>query len=84
MPAVEANGTAELSLYAFLLAENVGDGSDKALFIQPESWGIERAIMSFDESRTQLSIDLISFERIIPVWQGLVGLRPSEYESKAI
>ena len=55
--------------YACLLAANTS--GDKHIYIQPESWGLERAILSYvDRGKKKLTIDLISYERIIPVWQG--------------
>ncbi len=50
--------------YAFLLTS----GNN---YIQPESWGIERMILS-KENNEMLTIDLISYERILPIWQGTI------------
>ncbi|MEW7291618.1 hypothetical protein [Aquimarina sp. 2304DJ70-9] len=40
-------------------------------YIQPESWGIERMILS-KENDEKIIIDLISYERILPIWQGAI------------
>lgn len=57
------------ALYACCLAA----GPDhQATYIQPESWGIERAILSREGK--DLVIDIISYERIVPVWQGRIRL----------
>ncbi len=61
--------TQKSALYACVLAEGP---DDNAIYIQPESWGIERAILSREDD--DLVIDLISYERIVPVWQGRIKL----------
>lgn len=55
------------AVYACCLAS----GPDhQATYVQPESWGIERAILSREGDF--LVIDIISYERIVPVWQGKI------------
>lgn len=74
-PAVERYGHARQTPYGFLLAQPPDQGQNRGVFIQPESWGVERAVLSFEGSgRNVLVIDLISFERIVPVWQGRIDL----------
>ncbi|GAA4278014.1 hypothetical protein [Aquimarina mytili] len=53
--------------YAFLL-------TDQNNYIQPESWGLERMILS-KENNERLIIDLISYERILPIWQGSIKVQ---------
>ena len=54
--------------YGFLLTKNNA-------FIQPEGWGIERAILSRSpDDANEITVDLISYERILPVWQGTFKL----------
>ncbi len=61
--------SAKDALYACCLAA----GPDhQAIYIQPESWGIERAILS--RQGNHLVVDLISYERIVPVWQGEIKI----------
>ncbi|MEL6637146.1 MAG: hypothetical protein AAFR05_10385 [Bacteroidota bacterium] len=57
------------ALYAAVLAAGP---DDDAIYIQPESWGIERAILSREGE--DLVVDLISYERIVPVWQGRIQI----------
>ena len=69
---VPPSDTSIASHYAYQLG---GEGSaDEAFnYICPEGFGVERAIFAWeDSSREQLVIDLISFERILPLWQGKV------------
>lgn len=68
-PAAELHGAEKKAIYAFVLGAKL-DG--ESVFIQPESWGIERAILKRDGNR--LTVDLISYERIVPVWQGWVEM----------
>ena len=59
--------------YAYLLAGKDQNPGQANKYICPESFGVERAIFTWDDiSKTRLTIDLISFERILPVWQGTV------------
>ena len=56
--------------YAYLLGGD-GENNDAKTYIPPEGFGIERVILSWKNyDRTVLTIDLISFERILPIWQG--------------
>lgn len=57
--------------FAYLLAGDSSDAESANSYICPESFGVERAIFTW-ESPTILAIDLISFERILPVWQGRI------------
>lgn len=58
--------------YAFLLG---GTADEPDRYILPEAFGVERVILSFDAAdRRDLVVDLIGFERIVPVWQGTVRL----------
>ena len=62
------------SYYAYQLGGE-GKAEEANNYICPEGFGVERAIFSWeDESRTRLVIDLISFERILPLWQGVVDI----------
>ncbi|WP_299675854.1 hypothetical protein [uncultured Tenacibaculum sp.] len=55
----------ENTMYSFLL-------TNENSFIQPEGWGIERAILS--KNNGNIVIDLISYERILPLWQGELNM----------
>lgn len=69
---VPPSETSQISHYAYQLGGE-GDSSDSFNYICPEGFGVERAIFSWEDfSKTRLVIDLISFERILPVWQGIV------------
>ena len=57
--------------FAYLLAGETENAQDAEHYVCPESFGIERAIFTW-ESKNELVIDLISFERILPVWQGRI------------
>lgn len=73
LPAAELYGVDKKAIYAFVLGrELIEDGVPKNIFIQPENWGIERAILKRENNL--LFIDLISYERIVPVWQGKIDL----------
>ncbi|WP_299489999.1 hypothetical protein [Acaryochloris sp. IP29b_bin.137] len=59
--------------YAFLLAGSIISGSSS--YVTPESFGVERLILSRDYCDPSiLVVDAISFERILPVWQVRVKL----------
>lgn len=78
LPAAEKFGSEKKAVYAFLLGaersyENKYGSFKGHVFIQPESWGLERAILKREGDL--LTIDLISYERIVPVWQGTINLR---------
>ncbi|MEO0445101.1 MAG: hypothetical protein AAF191_03380 [Verrucomicrobiota bacterium] len=76
-----AHKTGEEAPYAFVLGRTRDDDPNTGVFIQPESWGIERCILSFaDADRSVLVVDLMSFERIVPVWQGIITF-PNTSES---
>ncbi len=77
LPAAERYGAHKKAVYAFFLGAARGYQSDAGwlkgqIFIQPESWGIERAILS--RKGNKLTLDLMSYERIVPVWQGSIDL----------
>ena len=64
----------EISHYGYQLG---GEGTpDSATnYICPEGFGVERAILSWScSARSQLVVDLISFERILPLWQGTIDI----------
>lgn len=64
----------QISHYAYPLGGE-GDAADASNDICPEGFGVERAILSWSSAeRTELAIDLISFERILPLWQGRIEL----------
>lgn len=59
--------------YAFFLAGSTVE--DSYSYVTPESFGVERLILSRDYHDSNiLVIDAISFERILPVWQVRVQL----------
>ena len=68
-PAVESG--VKGAPYAWLLAR--GASEDEGVFIQSESWGVERAILT-RLSKKKLVVDLISFERIVPVWRATLKI----------
>ena len=56
--------------YAFLLG---GRSHDDTAYVVPEAFGIERVILSWrDPQRTLLDIDIIGFERLLPIWRGTI------------
>ncbi len=62
--------------YAYLLAGSRPCAVEADYYVCPESFGVERAIFSWnDEARTALTLDLISFERILPVWQAILQIK---------
>ncbi|MCG9890781.1 MAG: hypothetical protein MH252_06880 [Thermosynechococcaceae cyanobacterium MS004] len=64
--------TPQVSHYAYQLGGE-GDSTTSFNYICPEGFGVERAIFAWeDSSKRRLVIDLISFERILPVWQGII------------
>jgi hypothetical protein len=73
LPAAETFGATKKAVYAFVLGREVStDDVSGNIFIQPENWGIERVILKREDNL--LFIDLISYERIVPVWQGKIDL----------
>ena len=54
--------------YAFLLA-GPDDKGDADYFICPESFGVERVILSGNRRERTISVDLVSFERILFLWR---------------
>jgi hypothetical protein len=74
-PANEQDGGIENAPYAWLLARPEKGGAEQGVYIQSESWGVERAILSLDDlDPRKLVVDLISFERIVPVWRARIDL----------
>ena len=69
--------------FGYLLAGASRDPSHAEHYICPESFGIERAIFTW-ESKTELVVDLISFERILPVWQGKITFANDFFEPQVI
>jgi hypothetical protein len=70
---VPPSETSQVSHYAYQLGGEVDPGKSFN-YICPEGFGVERAIFAWeDSSKSRLVIDLISFERILPVWQGIVN-----------
>lgn len=67
--------------FGYLLASTSRDPGHADHYICPESFGVERAIFTW-ESETELVIDLISFERILPVWQGKVTFDDDFFDSQ--
>ena len=67
--------------FGYLLAGTSRDPKHADYYICPESFGVERAIFTW-ESETELVIDLISFERILPVWQGNVTFPDGFFKSQ--
>ncbi|MFK8010374.1 MAG: hypothetical protein AB8H03_28730 [Saprospiraceae bacterium] len=77
LPAAEKFGADKEAVYAFLLGakndyQNSHGHFKGHIYIQPESWGLERAILKREGNI--LTIDLISYERIIPIWQASINL----------
>jgi hypothetical protein len=66
--------------FGYLLAGKSQNAVTAKHYICPESFGIERAIFTW-EPKNVLVIDLISFERILPVWQGRIKF-PKNYFSQ--
>lgn len=73
-PAHEEAGDSPSAMYACLLAQGGDWDENSGTFLQPESWGVERAILSRTPGGRHLVIDLMSFEHIVPVWQGYIDL----------
>jgi len=75
-----ASDSATPAVYTYLLAGwTIADAN---LYITPESFGLERAILSrpspFSTNDSNvIEMDLISFERILPVWQARITLPDS-------
>ena len=69
--------------FSYLLAGQHDDASYAEHYICPESFGVERAIFTW-KSDTELVIDLISFERILPVWQGKVKFKNAFFDSQQL
>lgn len=64
----------DISHYAYQLGGE-GTANSAVNYICPEGFGVERAILSWSSStRSKLVVDLISFERILPLWQGTIDL----------
>ena len=60
--------------YAFLLAgpDDIGQEGgrdDSNYFTCPESFGVERAILSGDTQNRTMTVELVSFERILLLWK---------------
>jgi len=68
--------------FGYLLAGTSRDPSHADYYICPESFGVERAIFTW-ESKNVLVVDLISFERILPVWQGRITFPSDFFKSQA-
>ncbi len=61
-----------ISHYAYILAGKK-EPKDAIRYVCPEGFGVERIILSWEDiTQKNLVIDIISFERILPVWQGVV------------
>ena len=69
--------------FGYLLAGTSRDPSHADHYICPESFGVERAIFTW-EPKNVLVIDLISFERILPVWQGRIKFPKNYFDSQAV
>ncbi|MEM7391431.1 MAG: hypothetical protein AAF492_03705, partial [Verrucomicrobiota bacterium] len=70
---VPASDVLPVAHYAYLLG---GDGApdEATTYIIPENYGVERLVLSWDDyHRTVLTVDIIGFERILPIWQGHIS-----------
>lgn len=75
---IPPHGETTPSHFAYILAGSSQDPKDAIKYVCPEPFGVERAIFAWaNPEKTKLVIDLMSFERILPVWQGEIDL-PSE------
>lgn len=68
--------------FGYLLAGTKQSAASARHYICPESFGIERAIFTW-EPKNVLVIDLISFERILPVWQGRIKFPKNYFRQQA-
>ncbi|MCH7876411.1 MAG: IPT/TIG domain-containing protein [Gemmatimonadetes bacterium] len=71
-PAILTTGGVKRARYGALLGGRQGTTA-RYVFVLPEAYGVERAVLQFTNPTT-LIIDLISYERIVPVWQGTLTL----------
>ena len=74
------NGETSPTHFGYLLAGRNEKAVKATHYICPESFGIERAIFTW-EPKNVLAIDLISFERILPVWQGRIKFPKNYFDS---
>ena len=71
VPAGEQQGPVP---YAYLLAGKARQTSTARTYVHPEGFGVERLILSWkDPSRKILEVDIMGFERILPIWKGEVA-----------
>jgi len=78
---IPPHGNNEPAPFAFVLAGLPSDKTSRANhYVCPEPFGIERAIFSWANSqKSKLIIDLMSFERILPVWQGEIDFSDTPF-----